>query len=202
MFQSAILYQAVSFKKKVFIVFFSIHVLFLGLNGLEAFYLTISEIDKKIKSDLIESYLRVKRKIKIPSIYSKYTGINTGYGFFSPNVKGTGFIALNSCDQEIQLDLLTFEGKIRMTTFNSNMLDDILTRKNESRMDTFRNSLHDLIYYQLALNAIKDQECISDSISIVFQLNDIARFSSFMESGNIDKKQEVARRYMYEVNQK
>lgn len=174
----------------------------LSLNGLEALYLTISELDKNFSSPSFDKFLEIKAKAIIPNLYSKYSGINTGYGFFAPNVKGTGFITIDSCGRDVRLRMDTYEGAVRLSTFHSNLLDDILKRKNDTKMDTFRNALYDLIYYQVTLDQLKNSSCIPDSTTISFHLDDIDRFGQFKQTGKANLSSSVVRRYHYEVGKK
>jgi len=99
-----------------------------------------------------------------------YTGLNTGYGFFSPNV-ASDFVITHKLYSQGKEDLIfsnsmfkTKEGAMRFTNINSLYMDKIEAIENGSiQLDSMRSKYLDLILNRMNTEKLKKSEI--DSVS-------------------------------------
>ncbi len=108
----------------------------------------------------------------------RYTGTETGYGFFAPNVRSNGLL-IGETDMVLkEPPFLSFEGRNRFTTLSSQITEQML----KSIEDTIPRTL-DIIakkwenYYTLILNSITQKtyqgiSVKSDSLTLSYNLID------------------------------
>lgn len=126
-------------------------------DGYYGFYYDNKDYEKPfvyiISEDIIES--------EPVNIFTSYTGFDTGYGFFAPNVASDFVLNFELSDKEGNIieerPMPAFENKeslVRYTTVFNMFLDKISGDKNNS--DNKYYQYLDMIIQQIALNVMKE----------------------------------------------
>lgn len=154
-----------NFYKIRFKYFFVVHILSLLITGIVS---TITVYQKytygKVQKDFVSDYKKFEDKSPVLRSYYRYTGTETGFGFFAPNVKGQGTLFFESCGTLLDLPFETNEGNIRSNCMISSVTDYIkeeLEKKDKS--PTLKHKFSDLLIQNLVAKVRQvnglDNEC-------------------------------------------
>lgn len=126
----------------------------LTFDGYYGFYYENKKVEKTILSN-ISDYLYDSNPI---FLFRTYTGFETGYGFFGPNVSSDFITVFKIYDEKGKLiklldrvNLKSKEGTIRFTTLNSLFLDKLTDKENKKY-----NKYLDIVVKQIAKYVDKD----------------------------------------------
>jgi len=134
-----------------------------GYGGYLSFY-------EKEEDPLFNKFRSFIYKQKGYQFFVNYTGLNTGYGFFSPNVSSDFVIthkAYKQGKEEMTFSNTMFktrEGAMRFTNINAIYMDKIDSIENDSiQLDSLRSKYLDLILNRMNTEQLKTTE--ADSIN-------------------------------------
>lgn len=135
-------------------------------------YLSFYEKDDDPTFDAFRFYLG---SIKSYQTFQNYTGLDTGYGFFSPNVS-SDFVITHKVYQEGKGEVVfsnsmftTKEGAMRFTNINSLYMDRIDEIENDTiQLDSMRSKYLDLVLNRMNTERLKDNTI--DSIQTTLYL--------------------------------
>jgi len=165
-------------KKKLLILAFFLHLGFIFLNSAvitrEIF---VSFFDKKAsKTDLFLSDLIRSLPFKL---YGRFSGCETGYGFFGFNVRSTGFLMTEACGKAYNPEFRTFEGEIRYECLRSNFIDyvDVFEKEKSGPgpQDSIREEYLDLLIKSNASFVLRGVSLPCDSVTTGFYVLETPR---------------------------
>lgn len=118
---------------------------------------------EKGNDPLFDTFRSFLWKQKTYQVFLTYSGLNTGYGFFSPNVS-SDFIITHKLYSEGQEELIfsnsmfkTKEGAMRFTNINSLYMDRIDEIENDSiQLDSLRSKYLDMILNRMNAEQLKN----------------------------------------------
>lgn len=94
--------------------FLPIHIISLLITGITTTIIAYQKhVYGKEQEGVVYKYKVFENNSKILRNYYRYTGTETGFGFFAPSVKSHGAMFFESCDTLLNLPFETNEGNIR-----------------------------------------------------------------------------------------
>lgn len=134
----------------------------------------ISFYNKK-PNDFIIKALSTISENKNYELFLDYTGLNTGYGFFSPNVSSDFLITHNLYTNGTSRLILsnsefkTKEGASRFANLNSVFMDRIEAMEDKKKIDTLKSKYLDVILKRLSKYQLQ-KDSNADSVHTVLYL--------------------------------
>lgn len=134
-------------KKIVFLVFAALHLLVILYNNIIIQEQTFSQyfFQKKVNGVAQSTLEKCPHLADVFNIYSKYTGAETGYGYYAPNVSSDVVLLLTTKDANGKVTSISFphfkskEGRMRWTRVTSMFLDKI--NNTDSEHNKYLNSI-------------------------------------------------------------
>jgi len=106
----------------------------------------------KQQKDIIFKYKKFEDNSRFLRTYYRYTGTETGFGFFAPQVKGQGTLFFESCGRLLGLPFETNEGNIRGNCMISGVTDYIKDELEEKYNEpTLKHRFSDLLIQNLVV---------------------------------------------------
>lgn len=160
-------------KRLAFILFFLFHIGFIALNSVVMTRETHLDFFHK-RSNALDAFLGDLIRTPFLLYYGRYTGTETGYGFFGFNVKSTGFVITEACGQKFTPTFQTVEAENRFAGLRSQFIDYIdyweRQKKYGNKMDTLRENYLDLVLKNIATFSVKGQSLPCDSVKTGYYL--------------------------------
>lgn len=118
---------------------------------------------EKENDPLFDKFRFYMRDIKSYQCFLSYTGLDTGYGFFSPNVS-SDFVITHTLYKKDKKEVVfsnsmfkTKEGAMRFTNINSLYMDRIDEIENDTiQLDSMRSKYLDLVLNRMNTERLKD----------------------------------------------
>jgi hypothetical protein len=157
-------------RKKLFIGFAVFHILYILIANLCSAYFNYCEYyDKTANAKLEKSYSYVINN-KLCTYYSRYTGANTGFGYFAPNVRSAVSLSClyNGAD-DIQPVFSTREASLRYENLIGALIDNVTLKSKpteEWQRKTFETQYkyNELIFKNVAVNILNANELPSANL--------------------------------------
>jgi len=107
----------------------------------------------KERNTFINKYKKFENNSKLLRTYYRYTGTETGFGFFAPDVKSHGDMFFESCGALLDLPFETNEGNIRGNCLISNVTEYINDDLQSGKKLTLKQRFSDLLIQNLVVKA-------------------------------------------------
>jgi hypothetical protein len=111
--------------------------------------------------------------------YLRFSGTETGYGFFAPNVKSGGAVLAKINKNTIVPEFNSFEGTLRYNCLSSEILDYVYKKKNTTSKNIVKERYQELVLKNIATKLLNSNSTLSDSITVSFG---IIKFPSLEEA--------------------
>lgn len=112
-------------KKKFFAAFAVFHLLFIAVSNLCSSYVNYCEYyDKPADSSLLNCYTALVNNT-LCTYYAKYTGANTGYGYFAPNVRTAASLDCSYNGTGMQPAFRTKEASLRYENMVGSLIENV-----------------------------------------------------------------------------
>jgi hypothetical protein len=163
-------------KQKLFIAWSCVHVLFIILVNLLGSYKSYHEFFNKPQDSRPVSFL-VGLFNKVPfNYYGRYTGAETGYGFFGINVRSNGLL-LGECDGKKLIPVFaSYETSLRFFTMANAVTDGYLSEAEGRIPDSLRQSMNikqaydNLVLKNIAFTLYTKYGCSDSSATLSYNL--------------------------------
>ena len=103
----------------------------------------------KERNTFINKYKKFENNSKFLRIYYRYTGTETGFGFFAPDVKSHGDMFFESCGNLLNLPFETNEVSIRGNCLINNVTEYINDDLQSGKKFTLKHRFSDLLIQNL-----------------------------------------------------
>ncbi len=131
---------------------------------------------EKKPSTVFVSYQEFMKKFEFLDLLQTYTGMDTGYGFFSPNVSSSFVIQYdlykkgNITSEMSNADFKTREGSIRFTTINSQFMEkiDVLEKKDTLKKDSLQMQYLTVILKRLGNEQLNKKPSLDSVRATIF----------------------------------
>ena len=149
-------------KWQLFGIFLLLFVVFtIGLKGTFDGYYGFYYDKEEYKKPFIYELSNKIVELKPVSMFTAYTGFDTGYGFFAPNV-ASDFVLLfelqdaegNVLEERIMPELKSKEGIVRYTSVFNMFMDKVVSSKKKSESQYFQYL--DVVLKQIAKSVLKE----------------------------------------------
>ncbi len=162
-------------KKKLFISFAIFHVLYILVANAGSAYFNYCEYYEKTVNAAVEKSYTTAINNKLCSYYSRYTGANTGFGYFAPNVRSAVSLTCRYKDTEdIEPVFKTREASLRYENLIGALIDHVSLKskpKEEWERKTFETQYkyNELIFKNVAVNILNANKL--PSAQLLMRLN-------------------------------
>jgi hypothetical protein len=157
-------------------------------DGYFGFYYQDKKYDKPYAFTLSEEII----KWEPVSAFLSYTGLDTGYGFFAPNVASDFILMFELKDKQgkvtqnrIMPNFKNKESIVRYTSVFNMFLDKIAAEDGEKKENKYQQYL-DVILKQIAIN-VKKQNPNTDKISAKLYLYDYPSLENFKKNKSLER---------------
>ena len=115
------------------------------------------------------------------STYSKYTGANTGYGFFAPNVLSSCTVYINDFGKKYEIRVRNMENYNRISTLYSQLLTHELDKKNKNteKENMKLEERYNELLYKAILSYHKSIFQLSNNVSLKLDLYNFVDLKHF-----------------------
>jgi hypothetical protein len=152
-------------------------------DGYYGFYYPDKKYDKPFAFTLSEDII----KLKPVNFFLSYTGFDTGYGFFAPNV-ASDFVLLfelkdkngNVIENRIMPQFKNKESRVRYTSVFNMFLDKISEKGIENKQNKYQQYL-DIVIKQIAIH-VKEQNANADHVTAKLYLYDFPSLESLKKA--------------------
>lgn len=178
----------ISKRIQIFQIF---HILLILITCFLSTYFVYCDYKKVSKDSKVANYIANNIANLYPiKIYTRWTGIEAGYGFFSPSVRSTGFIEIESCGVKIYPELTTIESQIRFKGLSSEISSHLFDndKKNLSieklEEKKIKEDYFNLIYKNIAAKVINQSGCKTSIAKINYTLIDYPTLARLKRNNN------------------
>jgi hypothetical protein len=163
-------------KRKLFIAWSGVHLLFIILVNLLGSYKSYHEFFNKPQDSRPERSLTRLFNDAPFSYYGRYTGAETGYGFFGINVRSNGLL-LGECDgKKLSPVFASYETSLRFFTMANSVTDGYLSEAEGKIPDSLRGYMNlreaydNLVLKNIAFTLFTKNGCIDSSAMLSYNL--------------------------------
>jgi len=163
-------------RQKLFIAWGCLHLLFIFLANLTGSYGTYHEFYNKPKDSPPERFLTGLLKGAPCNYYGRYTGAETGYGFFGINVRSNGLL-LGECDgKKLSPVFASYETSLRFFSMANTVTDGYLARVEHKVPDSLRGytnlgqAIDNLVLKNVAFTLYTKYGCTDSSAILSYNL--------------------------------
>jgi hypothetical protein len=108
--------------------------------------------------------------------YTRWTGTETGYGFFSPSVRSRGYIEVMTCGEKFYPKFKSLEANNRYMSMSTSISEHFFSNSQENNSlqehNTNKDDYFNLIYKNIATKLINEVKCFSGEATINYTLID------------------------------
>ena len=135
-------------------IFFFIHSFIIFSGGVVSTILAIQKYnDNENKQNFASKIRNFENNSNLLRSYYRYTGTETGFGFFAPDVRSHGVIFFQSCGSLLSLPFLTHEGNIRVICMVSSVTEYVSDELSDTnKKPTLKHTFSDLLIQNLVAN--------------------------------------------------
>ncbi len=187
-------------KKKLLLAFITFQILFVLYFSCYTAYSSYCEF-YKIKMD--SSVARITKKLvdtKFIDTYGSFSGCNTGYGFFAPNVRSTGTIQFENGNNTYYPKFKTNEAENRFSVFVDKISDFLLEDEEEKKVknknDSVKVKYYNLLYKAVAARLFNENMCNNKVSYISYNLYDYPSLQQYTKG---EKLPQFLRLYQIET---
>ncbi|NSL88299.1 hypothetical protein ECE50_015775 [Chitinophaga sp. Mgbs1] len=109
--------------------------------------------------------------------YGRYTGAETGYGFFGINVRSNGLLMGECAGEGITADFRSYETTLRFFSMGNALTDDFIKPHMQDSLPAGKgadimNDLNQLVFKNIAVTLFQRHHCQDTSVSLSYNLLD------------------------------
>ena len=178
-------------KKNLFAVFAIFHIGIILVVSLYSSYTTVCDFYHKPKNPWLHSVMFSFFDFKPIQVYCRYTGTETGYGFFAPNVRSGGSVTVQLNGKNMFPQFNSLEGQIRFSGLSGELIENLLTPVDTMEMHAreisiVKNKYHEILFKNIAVKMANESHQSVDSVMICYNL---VRFPTLTDAreGRFDK---------------
>lgn len=181
--------------------FFFLHVFSLVITGVVTTAMLYQKyVYGEVKKDIFYKYKEFERNTESLRLYFRYTGTETGFGFFAPNVKSHEVLFFESCNNPLELTCETYEGSLRYDCLISSTTDYVMDEiTGKEKKGSLRQQYSDLLLQNLVSKVQQINESQNDckTVTVTYRLLEFPP----LELKNIPKKPELIslKNWIYET---
>ena len=156
-------------KKKIFIAWAAFHLCYIvAINCVSSHFAYCDFYHKKHSSlaDAVIGFLYSGPLI----YYGKYTGAETGYGFFGVNVRSNGLFVAEADGKKLVPEFRSFETSLRFFSLSGALTDNLLTKADTSDGQKLLADFNELAIKNIAVKLYSDYHCTDTSVEISYNI--------------------------------
>lgn len=189
-------------KKLVLIVLLFLHIGILTIQNLVMTRETYVNFFKK-KSSYLDLFGSKLIRNQFFQKYGKYTGIETGYGFFGFNVRSTGFVINEYCGETATPKFNSFEAEIRFSSLRSMYIDYLSYQYPENRKTTQVDSLLedylDLVLKNVSTFSMRGKKVACDSVLTGYYILEFPGLSDLKKGTELKYELLPVKKFIYAI---
>lgn len=154
------------FNRLKYFAFFHIGVLiFMGVTSTNYIY---SVYHNRVPTNKVILLMDKCLSFSFAKYYTRYTGTETGFGFFAPNVRSFGTMMGKTCSKKFQVQFKSVEGSMRLNCMLTTVTDKLLQdTKMKTKQDTLFEKYNELLIKSIATNSFNNFNYRTDSCKTI-----------------------------------
>jgi len=127
----------------------------------------------KIKENGLVKNINTTLLFNVPMLYyGKFSGTESGYGFFAPNIKSGGIIAGDCDGKKIYARFNNFETAMRFSILSSRITDYLITRTDstDSLNINLKEKYYNLVFKNIAVKIYNQNRCRQDTLYMSYNI--------------------------------
>lgn len=187
-------------KKLVLLLFLFVHIVILVINNSVMTRETYLEFfDKKnTYFDFISG--RIIRNLFF-QVYGKYSGIETGYGFFGFNVRSTGFVINEYCGKSLGPQFNSLEAENRYSGLRGIYIDYLKYKYPKNRkmnqVDSLLEDYLDLVLKNVSAYSLRGKEVNCDSVLTGYYILELPKLSELRKNPDLKYDLLPVKKFVY-----
>ena len=156
-------------KKKLLYTWICLHLLYIVLVNMVSTYSSYNEFHHRKAGSRPFKVLSELVNAKYPRYYGRYTGAETGYGFFGINVRSNGMLIGECGGKELTADFISYETSLRFFSMTSALTDDFIKPE---RQDTanIMSELNNLVFKNIAVTMFQKGQGQDSTVVLSYNL--------------------------------
>ena len=156
-------------KKKLLYTWIGLHLLFIVLTNTVSTYNSYNEFHQRKDSCRPLNAMSKLMNAKLPRYYGRYTGAETGYGFFGINVRSNGILIGECGGKELTADFKSYETSLRFFSMTSALTDDFIKPKQGDSVHIL-SELNNLVFKNIAVTMFQKGNGQDSTVMISYNL--------------------------------
>ncbi len=161
-------------RKKILVGWCCIHLLFIFLVNLSSSFIVYNEFHHKKYTPAPIKAISSFFNLTPCKYYGRYTGAETGYGFFGINVRSNGLLLGECGGQKLSPEFLSYETSLRFFSMASAVTDEYLEPLSGSdsakASASTGNDYHNLVLKNIAVTLFQKNNCADTSVLLSYNL--------------------------------
>jgi hypothetical protein len=175
-------------KQRLLYLWIGFHLLFIFLVNVVTVYSSYKEFHQQHDNVPVAIALEKMLNTNICRYYGRYTGAETGYGFFGINVRSNGLLMGESDGQVLTADFRSYETTLRFFSMGNALTDDFIKpgaqdSLHKSRAADIMNEYNQLVFKNIAVTLFQQHRCQDTAISLSYNLLDFPSLAA-VQAGN------------------
>jgi hypothetical protein len=170
-----------SFRRVVFLSWASLHLLYIVVHNIlstDRSYRDFHSLKPNPSIQKVASRFQTSTLLKS---YGRYTGAETGYGFFGINVRSSGLFIAEAQGKKLLPDFESLESSVRFSSLSSTITDPLLKPRtgDMTKPDSLVRVYNELVLKNIATTLYRKHNVSDSSITISYMLLEYPRLSEF-----------------------
>ncbi|UCJ08508.1 hypothetical protein KTO58_04780 [Chitinophaga pendula] len=164
-------------QRPLLYVWIGFHLLFIFLMNAVTVYSSYQEFHQRRDSNRVASVVANLLNKAPARFYGRYTGAETGYGFFGINVRSNG-IFLGECEGKVLTpDLRSYETTLRFFSMGNSLTDDFIKPGTQDSLShhpaaDIMNDYNQLVLRNIAVTLFQQHHCQDTAVALSYNLLD------------------------------
>jgi hypothetical protein len=156
-------------KRKIFILWAVLHLCYVIAVNIVSSHFAYCDFYRKKHNAVIEAFSKVLFCEPL-LYYGKYTGGETGYGFFGVNVRSNGMFMAECGGKKLATEFHSFETSLRFFSLSSALTDNLLSREDTAQGAKLLGDYNELAIKNIAVKLYNDNHCSDSVIDVSYNL--------------------------------
>ncbi len=152
-----------------------LHLLYITVVNSVSVYDSYRDFNKQPRSAAWARGLEAWLNKPALQVYGRYTGAETGYGFFGINVRSNGMLIGECNGTAITPDFHSFETSLRFFSMGNSLTDDFIKPGAHTEM---LSNYNDLVLKNIAVTLFQRHHCMDTGIAISYNMLDFPMLSA------------------------
>jgi hypothetical protein len=157
-------------KKKLLYAWICCHLLFIILANTVSTYSSYNEFHHLKPNSATAKGMSDLMNAKFSRYYGRYTGAETGYGFFGINVRSNGMLIGECGGKQLTADFNSYETSLRFFSMTSALTDDFIKPGHQDEAKNIMSELNNLVFKNIAVTMFQKGDGADSTVVLSYNL--------------------------------